>query len=351
MNGSQLIADVDLLSMYGRRQDVETTLQAMGLDRRKLPQKCDPSYRRTVSTDEEVIQLAHAEHMRALMSGQAPPNLGSQASSSQARLSLRVLSQPPVTSATQLLRNEDGTVFQLPSTPAHCEYMTAIPVSRQAARDAFVAMEHNANGHSMGEWYVWYISLEIGESLFAQKFTWVKPPKDDLVKSMCDVPDRSPFAPENDIVRALTANMVKNPSYQATPITPPEFVTAGFPESWTNPGNTDIPQNAVLNPKDGIVAGFTSSNPGRLWKFMTGHLQKLQCPISKSYFDQIEYVKVPAFWSSILNPFQLQHALASVSEKWVNRNWSRAEEKHFPLPSRAQPEVRHIPSQPSRAHS
>ena len=63
---------------------------------------------------------------------------------------------------------------------------------------------------------------------------------------------------------------------------------------------------------------------------MTGHLQKLQSPISKSYFEQIEYVKVPAFWTEILNPFQLQHALASVSEKWVNRNWSRAEDKHFP---------------------
>ena len=28
----------------------------------------------------------------------------------------------------------------------HCEYMTAIPVSRQAARDAFVATQHNAHG-------------------------------------------------------------------------------------------------------------------------------------------------------------------------------------------------------------
>ena len=31
---------------------------------------------------------------------------------------------------------------------------------------------------------------------------------------------------------------------------------------------------------------------------MTGHLKKLQSPISKSYFETIEYVKVPAFWSS-----------------------------------------------------
>ena len=93
---------------------------------------------------------------------------------------------------------------------------------------------------------------------------------------------------------------------------------------------TDIPQTAVRNPKDGIVAGFASANPGKLWKNMTGHLQKLQSPISKSYFDNIEYVKVPAFWSGILNPHQLQHALASVSEKWVNRNWSSADARDFP---------------------
>ena len=65
--------------------------------------------------------------------------------------------------------------------------------------------------------------------------------------------------------------------------------------------------------------GLVSDRPGKLWKYMTGHLQKLQSPISKSYFDSIEYVKVPAFWSGIMNPHQLQHALASVSEKWVNR--------------------------------
>ena len=85
-----------------------------------------------------------------------------------------------------------------------------------------------------------------------------------------------------------------------------------FSDFWLTPGSTDIPQDAVLSPKDGIAAGFTAGNPGRLWKFVTGHLQNLKSPISKSYFDQIEYVKVPAFWSTILNAYQLQHALAGV---------------------------------------
>ena len=93
----------------------------------------------------------------------------------------------------------------------------------------------------------------------------------------------------------------------------------------------DTPKYAIhSNPKDRIVAGLVSDRPGKLWKYMTGHLQKLQSLISKSYFDNIEYVRIPAFWSGIVNPHQLQHALASVSEKWVNRNWSASDPRDFP---------------------
>ena len=108
----------------------------------------------------------------------------------------------------------------------------------------------------MGDWYLWYLSLEIGEQLFATKFTWVKPPRDDLVKSMCDIPDHFPFDPQNGVVRALTADMVKNPRYQAVPITPAEIANERFSEFWLTPGSTDIPQDAVRNPKDGIVSDF-----------------------------------------------------------------------------------------------
>ena len=31
-----------------------------------------------------------------------------------------------------------------------------------------------------------------------------------------------------------------------------------------------------------------------------------------------------------MNPHQLQHALASVSEKWVNREWSTTDPRDFP---------------------
>ena len=78
------------------------------------------------------------------------------------------------------------------------------------------------------------------------------------------------------------------------------------------------------------MGGLLADRPGKLWKHMTGQLKKLQSPISKSYFEMIDYVKVPAFWSSIMNPHQLQHALASISEECVNRDWSEADPRDFP---------------------
>ena len=46
----------------------------------------------------------------------------------------------------QQVQIEAGTVHRTPSTPTQYEHR---------------AMEHNANGPSMGEWYVWYFSLEV----------------------------------------------------------------------------------------------------------------------------------------------------------------------------------------------
>ena len=53
---------------------------------------------------------------------------------------------------------------------------------------------------------------------------------------------------------------------------------------------------------------------------MTGHLKTLQSPIQRSYFDEILHAKAPAFWSTLLNTAQLQHGLASVSDKELTQN-------------------------------
>ena len=59
---------------------------------------------------------------------------------------------------------------------------------------------------------------------------------------------------------------------------------------------------------------------------MAGHLKTIQSPINSGCFGEIQYVKVPSFWSTILNPSQLQHGhgLASVSEKEASHDgWVR----------------------------
>ena len=131
-------------------------------------------------------------------------------------------------------------------------------------------------------------------------------------------------------MRFITPEMLKNPRYQPSATPPPRPSGPAYSPFCNSPDCQDIPDYAILNPKDGMVAGLVADRPGKLWKYMTGHLQKLQSPISKSYFDTIEYVKVPAIWSSIMNQHQLQCALASVSEKWVNRNWSDSDHREFP---------------------
>ena len=63
---------------------------------------------------------------------------------------------------------------------------------------------------------------------------------------------------------------------------------------------------------------------------MTGRLTKLQSLMTNGYFDKIDYVKVPGFWSSIMNVHQLQHALASVSDKRVSQDWADIDQHDFP---------------------
>ena len=77
-NWSQSIADVDLLRMYDKRKDTEATLQAMGLDHTRLPVACDPGYRYTLPSDEEIIAKAPADRMCALMAGDVPRRYGLQ---------------------------------------------------------------------------------------------------------------------------------------------------------------------------------------------------------------------------------------------------------------------------------
>ena len=75
-NWSSSIAQTNLLLMYDKKGVVESTLRAMGLDHTRVPTTCDPGYRHTAASDDEAAAKAHADRMRAIMSGEAPPQLG-----------------------------------------------------------------------------------------------------------------------------------------------------------------------------------------------------------------------------------------------------------------------------------
>ena len=224
---------------------------------------------------------------------------------------------------------DPARVYKTPATPSDKPYMVEIPVSRQASRDAILAMECNPQGFTTGEWYVWYVSEEIGTDLFQQHFQHIKPPSEDLIQAIADVDDNYPFGPDSGIIDKFTPEMTKNPLYQPSAATarPSEPEFSPF---WINPACQDLPDYAIVHKRDNMVAGLVAEVPGKAWKYMTGHLTRLQSPNSKPYFEKIEYVKVPAFWSRIITAHQLQHALASVSDKMVSQDWVNSDPKDFP---------------------
>ena len=184
----------------------------------------------------------------------------------------------------------------------------------------------------MQDWNNWYVSEEFGAA-FVDKLQTVKPPVDDLIKGVAMLADGYAFGPENGIVLNLnlkcTPEMAKNPLYQADQ--PSRPIEPEFSMFWTTTDSQERPPYAVFGLKDNVVSGLLATVPGRIWKHMTGHLTKIQSPINKSYFENLEYVKVPGFWSSIMNVHQLQHALAGISEKTLSKDgWTDMDPREFP---------------------
>ena len=136
--------------MYDKRGVVESTLRAMRLDHTRLPVKCNPDYRHTAPGDAEAAAKAHAERMRAIMFGEMPPQVApnqphvqSQPPSQSSGVPAQQATASAPTRKGQAANDQQelsppGRVFKISPTPAHMEYWRAIPVSRQAARDACV---------------------------------------------------------------------------------------------------------------------------------------------------------------------------------------------------------------------
>ena len=93
-------------------------------------------------------------------------------------------------------------------------------MSREACRKTLEAVEWSEQGCSAGEWYWWYVSDEIGTTLFQQHYQHIKPPSESLVHAVAMLGDSYAFGPDNGIVLKFTPEMVKNPLYQP-PVEPP----------------------------------------------------------------------------------------------------------------------------------
>ena len=120
-----------------------------------------------------------------------------------------------------------------------------------------------------------------------------KTPTDLCVEQVAEFPDEYPFSEDNAVVIHCAPLMAFNPAYVAPAPTVRQVEPEVSPFS-TDPACADVPTYAVKGPDDHI-AGIISPTPGRLWHYVTGDLKTLQSPINRSYFDEIPYVKVPAF--------------------------------------------------------
>ena len=133
-------------------------------------------------------------------------------------------------------------------------------------------------------------------------------PTEDLIREYGEGPGRPPRLSPADSSMQWSCNALQ--AWRS--------ILTMFPQSRTDPACTTPPPYAVMSPEDKIVAGLTAQQPGKLWNYITGHLKVLKTTTNKSYFDEITYVKVPAFWSHLMQPVQFHHGLVSVSDKEVS---------------------------------
>ena len=167
--------------------------------------------------------------------------------------------------------------------------------------------------------------MSFGPASYADQLQHKALPSEQVIQNVSRIPDEYPFRPDHSIVIQCTPDMARNPQYQ-----PPSSRGPSLSPFWTNPDSKDIPSYAAVDPEDNEVAGLISAAPGRVWQYMAGHLTKIHSPINWSYFEKIDHVKVPAFWYRIMNVHQLQHALASVSDKMLSQDgWTDMDPHDF----------------------
>ena len=139
-------------------------------------------------------------------------------------------------------------------------------------------------------------------------------PSDTIIQNVARFPDSYPFSEENAAVVKCLPRMAFNQSL------PNEAMISPFWQTQT--ARRFRPMLPCMMDVDHRVSGLLSQSPGCLWHYMTCHLTKIQAVINRGYFDDIQYVKVPALWSKVMNASQLQPGLASVSEEVSRDGWA-----------------------------
>ena len=332
------LRDFDLLTHCNKRKLLESALQSLGHDPKRIPCTADPAYGHSqLDTSGESDAQDYDAQISALMEGRTPPSLGpSSSGTSSAGLSggfgfpssaatptakampksSTATTRPCPTSqggqATKIRKIQDVMKNTVPMTPTPTDsrYRLLQPISQQACRKACEAIDHGmGQGYSLEDWYMWYLSEELADEVMDNlALAWF--PDSDIIRLVPELTD-FPFGPENVIVKEAT---MCDPN--AVPTVPPSGPPSDQSDPWLVPKPTNFPKNLVV--QKGIVLGYHSVTPNAVWNFMANGNTRLE-PVHNNYFgNHIPMTRTPAFWSDCMTAEQFHTGICGLTVKKIS---------------------------------
>ena len=261
---------------------------AMGLDDTKLPKAAKPEHTPAQATLTTTADDAHRARMMALMNDEVPPF---------ARPTSKQQAAPPATLSSQVLvqhQLDQVESIQLPSTLTSLARL----MCRRSSTSCRSRIPPSFSGHifplprmhASKPQRLWRSVPGVSPMWIGTSGTWKKSMVKSCSTKNCSTKSRLPRVSS----RMLRSSQTTIHMESRTPW------CCNISQAW--------PGSLIKSIQDHGVAGLVAQQPGKLWNYITGHLKTIQTTINKSYFDDIEYVKIPAFWSHLMDPVQLQHA-------------------------------------------